>query len=425
MPAAPAAGIPRFRLHVPRFPERGPVDTPSLRIAMIGHGFMGAAHSQGWRTAPRFFDLPARPQMALLVGRTADSTAAAAEKWGWAETSTDWRAAVTRDDIDIVDIVTPGSSHVEIALAALAAGKHVLCEKPLANTADEAEAMADAAQRAASSGVFAMVGFTYRRVPAATLARDLVAEGAIGEIRQVRAAYLQDWLVDPEVPLAWRLQKHLAGSGALGDIGAHAVDLAQFITGQRLTSVSGVMETFVKQRPLLASSSGLGGTAASERGAVTVDDIALFTGRFENGALGSFEATRMATGRKNALRIEVAGSHGAVSFDLEDLNALDYYDATAPGPRQGFTRILVTEPEHPYLSAWWPAGHMLGYEHGFTHQAKDFVEAIVAARQPEPSFAAGLQVQRVLAAVEHSAGTGSAWTTVAAPIPETAPEPSS
>lgn len=376
---------------------------------------MGAAHSQGWRVAPRFFDLPARPEMALLVGRTADSTAAAAARWGWAETSTDWRSAVTRDDIDIVDIVTPGASHVEIAIAALAAGKHVLCEKPLANTAEEAQAMAEAAGRAAAAGVFAMVGFTYRRVPAATLARDLVDAGAIGEVRQVRAAYLQDWLVDAEAPLTWRLQKDLAGSGALGDIGAHAIDLAQFITGQRLTSVSGLLETFVTERPLLASSSGLGGTAAAERGAVTVDDVALFTGRFDGGALGSFEATRMSTGRKNALRIEVAGSLGAVSFDLEDLNALGFYDATAPEDRQGFTRILVTEPAHPYVAAWWPAGHMLGYEHGFSHQAKDFVEAIVAARQPEPSFAAGLQVQQVLAAVEHSASTGSAWTVVAAP----------
>jgi predicted dehydrogenase len=381
---------------------------------MVGHGFMGAAHSQGWRVAPRFFDLPVRPEMALLVGRTADATAAAADKWGWAETGTDWKSALTRDDIDVVDIVTPGHSHVEIAIAALEAGKHVLCEKPLANTAAEAQAMAAAAERAAVNGVYAMVGFTYRRVPAATMARDLVASGAIGEVRQVRAAYLQDWLVDAEAPLTWRLQKDLAGSGALGDIGAHAIDLAQFITGRQLTSVSGVMETFVTERPLLASSSGLGGTAAAERGPVTVDDVALFTGRFEGGALGSFEATRMSTGRKNALRIEVAGSRGAVSFDLEDLNTLGFYDATAPGDRQGFTRILVTEPEHPYVAAWWPTGHMLGYEHGFSHQAKDFVEAIVAARQPEPSFASGLQVQRVLAAVEQSAGAGSTWTEIAA-----------
>lgn len=390
-----------------------PSQHSSLKIAMIGHGFMGAAHSQGWRVAPRFFDLPAQPEMTVLVGRDPDRVSAAAAKWGWTETSTDWKAVIARDDIDIVDIVTPGDSHVEIAIAALEAGKHVLCEKPLANTAEEAEAMADAAQRAAAKGIFAMVGFTYRRVPAATFARDLVASGAVGEIRQVRANYLQDWLVDPEVPLAWRLQKDLAGSGALGDIGAHAIDLAQFITGQALSSVSGIVETFVTERPLLASKSGLSGSASSQYGQVTVDDIALFTGRFDGGALGSFEATRMSTGRKNALRIEVAGTKGALSFDLEEMNSLQYYDATLPADRQGFTRILVTEPEHPYVAAWWPTGHMLGYEHGFTHQAKDFVEAIAAGRQPEPSFAAGLQVQRVLDAVERSSSNGSAWTETA------------
>lgn len=376
---------------------------------MIGYGFMGAAHSQGWRVAPRFFDLPATPEMTLLVGRNPEGVAAAAEKLGWAETATDWRDAVARDDIDVIDIVTPGDSHVEIAIAALEAGKHVLCEKPLANSAAEAQAMADAAERAAAKGVYAMVGFTYRRVPAATFARDLVASGKIGEVRQVRAAYLQDWLVDPQVPLAWRLQKHLAGSGALGDIGAHAIDLAQFITGQRLTSVSGMMETFVKQRPKIAEVSGLSGTASDEMGDVTVDDLALFTGRFDGGAVGSFEATRMSTGRKNALRIEVAGSTGAISFDLENLNELGYYDATAEAGMQGFTRILVTEPEHPYMDAWWPTGHMLGYEHGFTHQARDFIEGVVGATQPTPSFADGLQVQQVLDAVERSAESGSVW----------------
>jgi predicted dehydrogenase len=381
-----------------------------LSVAMIGYGFMGAAHSQGWRVAPRFFDLPARPEMTLLVGRNADAVAAAGEKWGWAETATDWRAAIARDDIDIIDIVTPGSSHVEIAIAALDAGKHVLCEKPLANTVDEARAMADAAERAAAKGVYAMVGFTYRRVPAATLARDIVASGALGDIRQVRAAYLQDWLVDPEAPLAWRLQKNLAGSGALGDLGAHAVDLAQFITGQQLTRVSGTLETFVRRRPLLANAVGLSGTASSDYGDVTVDDLALFTGRFDGGAVGSFEATRMSTGRKNALRIEVAGSLGAVTFDLEDLNSLGFYDATAPSDRLGFTKIMVTEPTHPYLDAWWPTGHALGYEHAFSHQVRDFVVGISSATQPVPSFSDGLQVQRVLDSVERSASAGSAWT---------------
>jgi len=385
-------------------------ETTPLRIAMIGHGFMGAAHSQGWRTAPRFFDLPARPEMRLLVGRDAGATAAAAERWGWAESATDWRAVLERDDIDAVDIVTPGDSHAEIAIAALEAGKHVLCEKPLANSVDEARSMADAAAHAARRGVFAMVGFTYRRVPAATLARDLVAAGRIGEVRQVRASYLQDWLADAESPMTWRLDSARAGSGALGDIGAHAIDLAQFITGQSIAAVSGTLQTLVAQRPLLAESVGLSGTASSERGLVTVDDVALFTARFDSGVLGSFEASRFASGRKNALRVEVSGSSGAIAFDLEDLNALQFFDATADPATQGFTRVLVTEPQHPYIDAWWPAGHMLGYEHGFSHQAKDFVEAVVAGEQPTPSFADGLQVQRVLESVSLSAGSGSAWT---------------
>ena len=394
--------------------------TTPLRIAMIGHGFMGAAHSQAWRTAPRFFDLPAQPVMQVLVGRDAASTRESADRWGWAEAETDWRAVIARDDIDVVDIVTPGDSHAEIAIAALEAGKHVLCEKPLANSVDEARAMTDAAARARQSGAVAMVGFTYRRVPAATLARDLVAAGRIGEVRQVRASYLQDWLADAESPMTWRLDAPRAGSGALGDIGAHAVDLAQFICGDLVASVSGTLETLVAERPLLAETRGLSGTASHDRGRVTVDDVALFTARFESGVLGSFEASRFASGRKNALRVEVSGSTGAIAFDLEDLNTLQFFDATAPIAEQGFTRIIVTEPEHPYAGAWWPAGHLLGYEHGFSHQAKDFVEAIAVGAQPSPSFADGLQVQRVLDAVQTSAGSGSSWTSTATELEEAA-----
>jgi predicted dehydrogenase len=382
-----------------------------LRIAMIGHGFMGAAHSQGWRVAPRFFDLPAHPEMAVVVGRDAEKTAADAARWGWQESSSDWRAVIERDDIDVVDIVTPGDSHADIAVAALAAGKHVLCEKPLANTVEEAEAMTEAA-RTAPNGALAMTGFTYRRVPAAALARDMVAAGRIGRVLQVRAAYLQDWLVDPEVPLTWRMQKEIAGSGSLGDIGAHAIDLSQFVTGLTLTSVSGTVETLVKQRPIQETSVGLGGKGGSELGDVTVDDVAHIIGRYDSGVLGTFEATRFATGRKNALRLEVSGTDGALSFDLEDLNSLMFYDNTAPEAERGFTKILVTEPVHPYIPAWWPAGHMLGYEHGFSHQVKDFVESIAAGTQPTPSFADGLQIQRVLAAVEASSAAGSAWTAV-------------
>ncbi|MWB99698.1 Gfo/Idh/MocA family protein [Agromyces seonyuensis] len=384
---------------------------------MIGHGFMGAAHSVGWRQAPRMFDLARDVEMAVLVGRSPEPTAQAAAKWGWTESAVDWREVVARDDIDVVDVVTPGFSHAEIAIAALEAGKHVLCEKPLANTVEEAVGMAAAAERAAERGVLAMVGFTYRRVPAVTLLRDLIAEGRVGRINQIRAAYRQDWLVDPESPLTWRLQKDLAGSGALGDIGAHIIDLTQFVTGQQVEAVSGTVETIVTSRPILGERSGLGGTVTAERGEVSVDDVAVFTGRLSGGALVSFEATRFATGRKNGLSIEVSGERGALRFDLEDLNTLRFYDRSAPDEVQGFTRILVTEPTHPYLSAWWPAGHMLGYEHAFTHQVVDLVAAIDAGTAPHPTFDEGLQVQQVLAAVETSSANGSTWTSV---VPEPA-----
>ncbi|WP_191283058.1 Gfo/Idh/MocA family protein [Pseudolysinimonas yzui] len=383
---------------------------------MIGHGFMGSAHSVGWRQAPRMFSLPADVEMAVVVGRKPEAAAAAAEQWGWQESASDWREVIARDDIDIVDVVTPGDSHAEIAIAALKAGKHVLCEKPLANSVAEAEAMAQAA--AAATGVRAMVGFTYRRVPAVTFLRDLIAEGVVGEIQQVRAAYRQDWLVDPEMPLAWRLQKEHAGSGALGDIGAHAIDTTQFVTGLAVSAVSGTIETIVKQRPLLGEGSGLSGTAADGYGEVTVDDVAIFTGRLANGALVSFEATRFATGRKNQLTIEVSGTKGALAFDLEDLNSLQFYDRTAPADRQGFTKILVTEGVHPYVSAWWPAGHMLGYEHGFSHQVKDLIEGIVDGTDPHGTFAEGLAVQRVLEAVEVSSGRESAWVSIPGATPK-------
>lgn len=384
----------------------------ALGVAMIGYGFMGAAHSVGWRQAPAMFDLPDAVEMAVLVGRNASAVADAASRWGWRETATDWREVIARDDIDIVDIVTPGDSHAEIAIAALQAGKHVIVEKPLANTVEEAEAMAGAAAAAQEHGIRSMVGFTYRRVPAVTLLRDLVADGKVGTVQQVRAAYRQDWLVDPEVPLAWRLQKEHAGSGALGDIGAHIIDMTQFITGASVAAVSGTIDTIVTERPLQGSGTGLSGTAGEGVGEVTVDDVAIFTGRLDDGALVSFEATRFATGRKNALSIEVSGDRGALRFDLEDLNALQFYDRTADPELQGFTRILVTEAEHPYVAAWWPAGHMLGYEHGFVHQAKDFVEAVSTGTDPHPSFQDGLGVQRVLAAVEQSAADDSRWVDV-------------
>jgi predicted dehydrogenase len=379
--------------------------TPPLSVGMVGYAFMGAAHSQAWRTAPRFFDLPLEPAMTVVCGRDSARVAEAADRLGWAEAETDWRRLIERDDIDLIDICTPGDTHAEIAIAALDAGKHVLCEKPLANTVTEAESMVEAAERAAARGVRAMVGFTYRRVPAIALAQRLVAEGRIGDIRHVRAQYLQDWIADAEAPLSWRLDKEKAGSGALGDIGAHIIDITQFITGNRLREVSGQLETFVKERPIAAEHAGLSGTASTERGPVTVDDAAVFLGRFTGGAVGVFEATRFATGRKNAIRIELNGSLGSLAFDFEDMNVLHFFDATEPAESAGFRRILVTEPEHPYAGSWWPPGHGLGYEHGFTHQVVDLVRAIGDGTDPRPTFADGLQVQRVLAAVEASSET--------------------
>ena len=373
-----------------------PYPKGTLRVAMIGHRFMGAAHSQAWRTAPRFFDLPADIQMSVIVGRDPIAAADAAARLGWREVATDWREVVARDDIDIVDICVPSDLHAPIALAALSAGKHVLCEKPLSNTVDEAVAMAEAAAEARQVGVQALLGFTYRRVPAIQLARSIVARGDLGEIRQTRATYLQDWLADPSAPMSWRLDRSVAGSGALGDLGSHAVDAIQFITDQHVTCVAGALRTFVPTRPWPQ-----GRDDESAEGQVTVDDAAVFVAEMSGGTLATFEATRMATGRKNHLRLEVNGSWGSLLFDLEDLNSLWVYDGRA-GSDAGFRRILVTEPTHPYVGAWWPPGHGLGYEHAFSHQVVDFVNAICTGDAVAPDFSDGLQVQRVLEAVERS-----------------------
>src|SRR4051794_10590434 len=389
---------------------------PVLRVAMVGYAFMGAAHSQAWRNAHRFFDLPATPEPAVLCGRDADAVAAAASRMGWAESATDWREVVTRDDIDVVDVSSPGDTHRDIAIAALEAGKHVLCEKPLSNTVAEAEEMTAAAEAAEQRGVFSMVAFNYRRTPALALARELVSEGRIGRVHHIRAQYLQDWIVDPAFPLVWRLQKDKAGSGALGDIGAHVVDLAFFLTGERLAGVSGTLQRFVDRRPLpdhaAGLSAGLRGSGGNAMGEVTVDDAAAFFGRTESGALATFEATRFATGRKNAMRIELNGSAGSLAFDFERLNELHVYDGTVPAADAGFRRILATEPDHPYAAAWWPPGHGLGYEHTFVHEVADFVRDVASGTPPVPSFADGLYVQRVMDAVERSSAASSTWTEI-------------
>lgn len=379
-----------------------------LGVGMVGYAFMGRAHSQAWRTVRHFFDLPEglTPRMAAICGRDQAKVARAAERLGWAAWETHWKRLIARDDVQLVDVCTPGSSHAEISIAALEAGKHVLCEKPLANTVAEAEAMAEAAERAGRHGVRAMVGFNFRRVPAVALAQELIAAGRLGAIRQVRGAYLAAHAADPRTPLAWRHRVEEAGSGALGDLGSHVIDLAQYLAGDRITGVAALTETFTRERPLPGPAG-----AAGARGPVTVDDAALFIARFSGGATGSFEATRVATGHTEDLRVEVNGEQGSLVFDLLRLNELRWYAAGEPATG-GFRRIQVTRAEHPYAGAWWPDGHTIGYEHTFTHEVRDLLEAIAAKRDPAPSFADGLQVQRVLDAVLRSANAGSVWTEV-------------
>jgi predicted dehydrogenase len=372
-----------------------------LGIGMVGYAFMGRAHSLAWHAVSRVSDLPLRPRLAAVCGRDQAAARAAAGRLGWAAVETDWRALIARDDVDLIDIAAPGDLHAPIAIAALEAGKHVLCEKPLANTLAEARAMHAVAEAAAAGGARAMVGFNYRRVPALALARRLVAAGRLGDLRHLRAVYLQDWLTDPAAPLTWRMQAARAGSGALGDLGAHIVDLARYLTGDEIAGVSALSATFTARRPLAAGA----GT-----GPVTVDDAVVFTARLGSGALASFEATRCAAGRKNGLRIELNGSAGSLAFDLERLNELEFFGvADDEDGASGFRRVLVTEATHPYLDAWWPPGHTLGWEHTFTHQARDLLTAIAAGDQPRPSFADGLAVQRVLDAVARSAAKGGSW----------------
>ena len=374
-----------------------------IGVGMVGYAFMGRAHSLAWNTVGRVFDVPLRPRLAAICGRDKAAAEAAAGRLGWAAAETDWRALIARDDVQLVDIAAPGDLHAPIAIAALAAGKHVLCEKPLANTLAEAEAMRAAADAAYPGGARAMTGFNYRRVPALALARRLVEQGRIGSLRHFRAVYLQDWLADADAPMTWRMRAERAGSGALGDLGAHVVDLARYLTGDEVTGVCAISETFVRERPL-ADGPGTG--------TVTVDDAVVFTGRLASGALASFEVTRYATGRKNGLRVELNGSAGSLAFDLERLNELEFFDASDDSTDNGFRRILVTEGSHPYLSGWWPPGHTLGWEHTFTHQARDLLTAIADGAQPLPSFGDGLAVQRVLDAVARSAASGNSWESV-------------
>jgi predicted dehydrogenase len=366
----------------------------TVNVALIGYAFMGKAHSNAYRQVGRFFTPRLQPRMRVLCGRTRSSVSAAATQYGWEEAATDWQSVVARKDIDVVDISTPGDSHAEIAIAAARAGKVVFCEKPLANSVAEARRMLAAVEKAR---VIHMLCHNYRRAPAVMLAKRLIADGRLGDIRHYRGTYLQDWIVDPKFPLVWRLDRTRAGSGALGDLAAHSIDLARFLVGE-IVAVAGHLETFVKQRPLPEN--------RKKKGRVTVDDAATALVRFENGAMGTIEATRMAPGRKNFNRFEINGSLGSVAFDLERMNELEVYFESDPAATRGFRRILVTEKVHPYISAWWPPGHIIGYEHTFIHTVYDLLEAVAKNKVPTPNFEDGVENQRVLAAMEKSAATG-------------------
>jgi predicted dehydrogenase len=368
-----------------------------IGVGLVGYRFMGRAHSNAYRQVGRFFDLELSPRLRAICGRDEAGASDAAASLGWEGYETDYHRLLERDDIDLVDVATPGNTHHEIAIAALEAGKHVLCEKPLANTVDEAREMLDAARRA---GTINMVCFNYRRAPAVQLAKSLIEEGRLGDIRHWRATYLQDFILNPDFPLIWRFRKEVAGSGALGDLGAHIVDLAHFLVGP-VEKVVGTAETFIRERPLEEPGAG--------RGDVTVDDAAAFLVRFESGAIGTFEATRLAPGRKNHNSFEVNGSNGSLVFDLERMNELQVYFGDEPAETSGFRTVMVTEPDHPYAGAWWPPGHIIGYEHTFVHTIKDLLDGIAAGKSPPPTFEDGYRCQAVLDAVERSLESGT-WT---------------
>jgi predicted dehydrogenase len=374
----------------------------TLNVGLVGGGFMGKAHSNAWRQVTRFFDLPFQVVMKALCDINADVAKRSSKTYGWQEWATDYKEFVARPDLDAIDICTDNYMHAPVALAAAKARKHIICEKPLARTAAEARQMLAAVQKAR---VTHMLSQNYRTAPAVAFARQLIEKGAIGRIFHFRATYLQDWIVDPNFPLVWRLVKEKAGSGAHGDLNEHLIDMSRFLVGD-IAEVCGLMKTFITERPLPSAAIGLAGKAAKGKGKVTVDDATLFLAKFANGAVGTFEATRFAPGRKNFHVWEINGSKGSLRWNLERLNELEYFDRTAPVAEQGWTTILATDASHPYFGAWWPAGHIIGYEHTFTHTILNFITAIAKKKPASPNFADGVASNAVLDAVEQSAKTG-------------------
>ncbi|MGD0461461.1 MAG: Gfo/Idh/MocA family oxidoreductase [Tepidisphaeraceae bacterium] len=376
-----------------------------VNVCLIGQKFMGRAHSNAFLKAPKFFDLPVEPVMHTVAAQDEKSLKIFAARWGWKNFSTDWRAAVANPEIQLVDIAAQNHLHRDMAIASLEAGKHVACEKPLAGTIDDARQIRDAAKKHGKCKTF--VWWSYRRAPAVALAHQLAKAGKIGRIYHVRGYYLQDW-AGPDVPLIWRFDKKVAGSGSHGDLGAHIIDMARFVTGEEITEINGaVTETFIKERllPSVGSAGGIAGGAKSGRsrkGKVEVDDAALFLCRFSGGAVGSFEATRFSTGHQNKNGVEIHGEKGAVSFNFEDMNHLMWFDNTASAKLKGWIKIMVTHaPDHPYANAWWPDAHIIGYEHTFINQVADVMMALGGKEPVVPlaDFEDAFETQRVLEAV--------------------------
>ncbi|MCF6286082.1 MAG: Gfo/Idh/MocA family oxidoreductase [Candidatus Hydrogenedentes bacterium] len=375
-----------------------------VNVAVVGASFMGKTHSNAWRKVDMFFDAPVKPVMKVLCDKEQSLLDANAEKWGWQESSTDWKALLERDDIDIIDICTPNFLHPEIAIAAAKAGKHIVCEKPLANSLKEATAMQKAVDKA---GVKHMCGFSYRFAPAIQSIKNMIDKKQLGEIFHFRAAYQQDWIVDPDFPMVWRLKKKHTGSGALGDIGAHITDLCQFLVGD-VSEVTSAMETFIKKRVVTDSDTGAWAAKSSKKSkvydTVDVDDAAIFLGRIKDAnTLATFEATRFAPGRRNYNCIEIYGSKGSVIWNQEDMNYFQYFNRSDPDLLQGFRRVSACDTGHPYADAWWPPGHTIGYEHLFAHEMYEFICGLKKKKANYPTFADAVQCQRVLEAVEKAA----------------------
>ncbi len=372
-----------------------------INVALIGFQFMGKAHSNAYRQVGHFFDLPVEPVMKVLVGRSEHKVKAAAENLGWQEHATSWEEVIQRNDIDLVDIGTPNDSHALISQAALKAGKHVLCEKPLAISVADAKASYDVAKQ---TGLVNGICHNYRKAPAIALAAQMVRDGKLGAIRHFRGTYLQDWILDPSVPLVWRLDKTIAGSGSHGDLNAHLIDTARFVMGAEFTEVIGLAETVIKKRPLLADTDGglSGFKSSGEMGDVTVDDVTSFLARFNNGATATFEATRLAPGRKNYNRWEINGEKGSIAFNLERMNEIEIYLTDDPQGLQGFHTIQATENFMPYMEGYWPVAHIIGYEHTFINMMSDLFQAIGKGEQFSPDFEDGLKNQAVLEAVDKS-----------------------